>query len=122
MTFLIALYTSKIGVLAFLGRITKQKSQLLGYYTCIILGVIFCIMSILIVTIDCPSSSTFYWAFHLNRTSCPSQVIPPPLLPPSSPYKTPLTPHPSSQSASKSSPPWTSQPSSSSSPSPPTSS
>lgn len=76
-TFLIALYISKIGVLAFLGRITKQKSQLLGYATCSVLAIIFCIMSILIVTIDCPSASNFYWAFHLNRTSCPSQVNPP---------------------------------------------
>ena len=73
-TFTIALYISKIGVLAFLSRITKNKTQLLIYHACHLLVAVFGFISILVVTVDCPSPSSYYWAFFANRTACDSQV------------------------------------------------
>jgi hypothetical protein len=73
-TFIIALYISKIGVLAFLSRITKNRTQLLGYYACCALVAMFGIMSILIVTVGCSSPSGYYWAFYENSARCDSQV------------------------------------------------
>jgi hypothetical protein len=73
-TFIIALYISKIGVLAFLGRITKNRTQILGYYACCALVAIFGVMSILIVTVGCSSPSGYYWAFYENSARCDSQV------------------------------------------------
>jgi hypothetical protein len=73
-TFIIALYISKIGVLAFLGRITKNRTQILGYYACCALVAIFGLMSVLIVTVGCSSPSGYYWAFYENSARCDSQV------------------------------------------------
>lgn len=73
-TFILALYISKIGVLAFLSRITKNRSQLLAYYVCYVLVGVFGVMSILIVTVDCRSESGYYWSFSADRFSCPSKV------------------------------------------------
>jgi hypothetical protein len=73
-TFIIALYISKIGVLAFLSRITKNRTQLLDYYACCALVATFGVMSILIVTVGCSSPSGYYWAFYENSARCDSQV------------------------------------------------
>jgi hypothetical protein len=73
-TFIIALYTSKIGVLAFLSRITKNRTQVLGYYACCALVATFGVMSVLIVTVGCSSPSGYYWAFYENSVRCDSQV------------------------------------------------
>lgn len=73
-TFIIALYISKLGVLAFLCRITKNRTQVLGYYACCGLVAVFGLMSILIVLVACPSETGYYWAFFANRAECPSQV------------------------------------------------
>jgi len=63
-----------MGVLVFLSRITKNRSQLLTYYACCALVAVFGIMSILVVTVQRPSRSGYYWAFYSNRATCPSQV------------------------------------------------
>lgn len=73
-TFIIAVYISKLGVLAFLCRITKNRTQVLGYYACCGLVAVFGLMSILIVLVACPSETGYYWAFYANRAECPSQV------------------------------------------------
>ena len=73
-TFTVALYISKIGVLAFLGRITKNRTQVLGYYVCCALVATFGVMSVLIVTVGCSSPSGYYWAFYENSARCDSQV------------------------------------------------
>ena len=68
------MYISKIGVLAFLSRITKRKSQLYLYYACYLLVASFGIISILVVTVGCSWPSGYYWAFFANRSACDSQV------------------------------------------------
>jgi hypothetical protein len=73
-TFIIAVYISKIGVLAFLSRITKNRTQLLGYYACCALVATFGIMSVLTVTVGCSSPSGYYWAFYENSARCDPQV------------------------------------------------
>jgi hypothetical protein len=73
-TFIIALYISKIGVLTFLSRITKKKSQLHIYYACYLLVAGFGIISILVVTVGCSWPSGYYWAFFANSRACDSQV------------------------------------------------
>jgi len=74
--FILALYTSKIGVLVFLSRITKNKSQLLSYYACCGLVTVFGVMSILVATVQCTTASGYYWAFYANRETCPSEASP----------------------------------------------
>ena len=73
-TFVISLYLSKCTVVAFLLRLTKQKSQIMLYW--ISLGVVTAIgiASLLLVTIAWPMKSGYYWAFFLNDNSCTSQV------------------------------------------------
>jgi hypothetical protein len=73
-TFIVALYISKIGVLAFLSRITKNRTQVLGYYAYCALVATFGVMSVLIVTVGCSSPSGYYWAFYENSARCDSQV------------------------------------------------
>ena len=73
-TFIIALYISKIGILAFLSRITKNRARVLGYYACCALVATFGVMSVLIVTVGCSSPSGYYWAFYENSPRCDSQV------------------------------------------------
>lgn len=74
MTFVLALYLSKIAVLAFLARITKNKSQLVLYLACSVGFAAFAVASALVVTIGCPVKRDFYWAFAANADACPSQV------------------------------------------------
>jgi hypothetical protein len=74
----LALYVSKIGVLAFLSRVqakTRNRNQRLLYYACCVLMTAFGIVSILVVTVDCSSVSGYYWAFYDNKASCPSQSV-----------------------------------------------
>lgn len=72
--FIIALYISKIGVLAFLSRITKDRAQLRIYYACYWLVVAFGVISLLVVTVGCSWPSGYYWAFFANSIACDSQV------------------------------------------------
>jgi len=58
--FIIALYISKIGVLAFLSRITKKKTELNTYNACYLLVAAFGVVSIFVVTVDCSSPSGYY--------------------------------------------------------------
>ncbi|KAM0705577.1 hypothetical protein Q7P35_006936 [Cladosporium inversicolor] len=74
-TFTVSLYISKIGVLAFLSRITKNRTQVLGYYACCALVATFGVMSVLIVIVGCYSPSGYYWAFYENSARCDSQSV-----------------------------------------------
>jgi hypothetical protein len=94
-TFIVALYISKIGVLAFLSRITKNRTQVLGYYACCALVATFGVMSVLIVTVGCSSPSGYYWAFYENSARCDSQVSKNPSL---QQYETAILTLPPSQS------------------------
>jgi len=75
-TFIVAMYLSKCAMLVFLARITKTSFQVRLYSICNIVVAAIGMMSVLIVTVGCPTTSTYYWAFHANRDSCPSQVRP----------------------------------------------
>lgn len=44
------------------------------YYAFIVLSAVFCLASILVVTVDCPNASGYYWDFTGNITDCPTQV------------------------------------------------
>ena len=62
-------------MLAFLARITKTHSYIKIYH--VLNGVVAALglVTVLMVTVDCPSESGYYWAIHDNRLmSCPSQV------------------------------------------------
>ncbi|QIW98179.1 hypothetical protein AMS68_003697 [Peltaster fructicola] len=72
-TFTIALYLSKIAVLAFLARITKNKLHLNIYYACAGAFAVLCFISVLLVTVGCRSGSGLYWAFGDNTNTCPGQ-------------------------------------------------
>ncbi|KAK3724870.1 hypothetical protein LTR37_000918 [Vermiconidia calcicola] len=73
-TFVVALYLSKCAMISFLGRITKTHSQVLLYKTCNVIVAVIGIVSLLAVTVDCPTGSGYYWAFRENKMlSCPSQ-------------------------------------------------
>lgn len=73
-TFIIALYISKIGVLAFLSRITKDRAQLRIYYAGYWLVAVFGVISLFVVTVGCSWPSGYYWAFFANSIACDSQV------------------------------------------------
>lgn len=73
--FTIALYLTKCATLAFLSRITKARLQILLYHIANGLVATIGIVSILIVSVACPSEA-FYYNFHDNQRilPCPSQV------------------------------------------------
>lgn len=73
-TFVISLYMSKCAVLIFLARLTKLKQQRILYWSCTAFIAVVGVVSLLIVTVECPLKSGYYWAFHLNQRSCESQV------------------------------------------------
>lgn len=73
MTFKVALYLSKCAMLSFLSRITKTPSQIRLYNTCNAVIAVLGAVSVLIATLGCTTTSGYYWAFHANRASCPSQ-------------------------------------------------
>ena len=68
------MYISKIGVIAFLMRITKNRTQVIIYYACCFAITLLGFISILIVTAGCLSPSGYYWAFFANRSQCDTQV------------------------------------------------
>ncbi|WPG98161.1 Hypothetical protein R9X50_00094700 [Acrodontium crateriforme] len=74
-TFIIALYLSKCAMLSFLARITMAKSQIRVYHIGNGIVGVAGIISVLIAVVGCPTESGYYWAFHANRNSCPSQSI-----------------------------------------------
>lgn len=73
--FNISLYLTKCAALTFLSRLTKAREQILLYHVANALVAATGIVSILIVSIGCPSED-FYWNFHDNQHTllCPSQV------------------------------------------------
>ncbi|CAK4031654.1 Hypothetical predicted protein [Lecanosticta acicola] len=71
--FFAALYLSKCAMLAFLRRITKTRSQVLLYHICTGAVGALGLLSMIIATAGCPTESGYYWAFHWNASSCPSQ-------------------------------------------------
>ena len=73
-TFVIALYTSKAAVIAFLGRISQQKQHVLLYWICLGFVTAAGLVSVFIVTVAWPLKSGYYWAFFLNQESCDTQV------------------------------------------------
>ncbi|KAI7505084.1 hypothetical protein KC367_g803 [Hortaea werneckii] len=72
-TFIAGLYISKCAMLTFLSRITKTPSQIRLYLICNAIVASLGVVSALIGTVGCPTASGYYWAFHDNRISCPSQ-------------------------------------------------
>lgn len=73
-TYVVSLYLSKCAMISFLGRITKTHSRFSLYHACNAMTAMIGVASLLTVTIDCPSDSDYYWAFHSNTLTCPSQV------------------------------------------------
>lgn len=73
-TFIFALYTAKITALLFLLRIANLKKTRILYYVCIAGTAVFGIASTLVVTIDCPTSSGYYWNFTGSQPQCQTQV------------------------------------------------
>ncbi|KAK5131889.1 hypothetical protein LTR08_000477 [Meristemomyces frigidus] len=72
-TFIVALYVSKCAMLSFLTRITKMPVQIKLYHICNAVVAIIGVITALIATVGCPAPSGYYWAFHANAPSCPSQ-------------------------------------------------
>jgi hypothetical protein len=68
------LYISKIGVLAFLSRITKKKTRLFPSYACYLLVAGLGVISTIVATGGCSWPSCYYWVFFANRTACDSQL------------------------------------------------
>ncbi|USW48102.1 hypothetical protein Slin15195_G014210 [Septoria linicola] len=73
--FFIALYLSKCAMISFLIRITKAPTQIKLYHVCNGVVAVIGLVSIIVVIAGCPSTSGYYWAFHLNADSCSSQDI-----------------------------------------------
>lgn len=69
------MYASKVAVLTFLARITKNKLQILAYRACATVVLAFGFMSVLIATVGCSSDSGYYWVFHDNQSTCPTQSV-----------------------------------------------
>lgn len=62
-------------MIAFLSRITKTHAYIAIYHISNALTAVLGLASVLVVFIDCPAGSSYYWAFHDNRLlTCPSQV------------------------------------------------
>ncbi|EMC93284.1 hypothetical protein BAUCODRAFT_150636 [Baudoinia panamericana UAMH 10762] len=74
-TFMMALYVSKCAMLFFLSRITKTPQQIRLFFICNIFTAVIGVISVLTAVAGCPTASGYYWAFHANRHSCPSQNI-----------------------------------------------
>ena len=73
-TFAISLYLSKCAVICFLRRLTKVPSQVRLYWIAIAIISAIGLASVLLVTVEWPLDSGFYWAFYKNGTSCTTQV------------------------------------------------
>lgn len=69
-TFVLALYTSKAAVIAFLARISQQKQHVLLYWTCLGLVVASGLASVFLVTLGWPLKTGYYFAFYENEKSC----------------------------------------------------
>jgi hypothetical protein len=70
----IALYTSKAAVIAFLARISQQKQHVLLYWMCLGFVVASGLASVFLVTVGLPLKSGYYFAFYLNQKSCDVQT------------------------------------------------
>lgn len=73
-TFILSIYLSKIATLLFMLRIGSIMRSRPLCYACVVLSAVFCLASILVVTVDCPIASGYYWDFTGNITGCPTQV------------------------------------------------
>ena len=73
---MLALYASKAAVIAFLARMSQQKHHLLTYWICLGLVAATGLASVLIVLVDWPLKSGYYFAFYSNQHSCDIQVGP----------------------------------------------
>lgn len=73
-TFILSIYLSKIATLLFMLRIGSIMRSRPFYYAFIVLSAVFCLASILVVTVDCPIASGYYWDFTGNVPDCPTQV------------------------------------------------
>ena len=67
---MIALYTSKAAVIAFLARISQQKQHVLLYWTSLGVVVASGLASVFLVTVGLPLKSGYYFAFYLNEKTC----------------------------------------------------
>ncbi|KAF1353869.1 hypothetical protein BDV97DRAFT_125842 [Delphinella strobiligena] len=73
-TFILSIYLSKIATLLFMLRIGSIMRSRPLCYACVVLSAVFCLASILVVTVDCPIASGYYWDFTGNITGCPTQL------------------------------------------------
>ncbi|KAF2093215.1 hypothetical protein NA57DRAFT_48631, partial [Rhizodiscina lignyota] len=73
--FLITLYFSKAGVVAFLERTTKTKKHQIVHYICFGLFAVLGIGSIIAITADCGNPNRyFFWDLKKTGPYCPSQT------------------------------------------------
>ena len=62
-------------MVAFLGRITKTHTQIAFYQGVNGFVGIVGLVSLLLVTVDCPIAEEYYWSIFENQAaSCPTQV------------------------------------------------